>query len=290
VVDTAGAFGPIIQSVLSSSPPAGGSVDAALAGVLGANKSGKPIVDVLLLFDKSDGRLAFARDVGVFLYNVKPTQIVGVDSWESLAAELGKYSTIGRLVIWAHGTPGAPMVNAHIMAVDKLRDLLGKSKVQVTGSILFEGCDTMQKPIDMSITVARIAALGATLVGYTYSMVIRTFSVPKDKTVEQVQEILDDYEGYWVSETDAKKIAGKDTVLHQRWFREELDGTPLPEDSAERAGFVKLKDLRGPEDGPIATAEAAQKFEKQYDGPERHPGYKVTVTDIQAVAKAPSKP
>jgi hypothetical protein len=148
----------------------------------------------------------------------------------------------------------------------------------------------MQKPIDMSVTVARIAAPGATLVGYTYSMVIRTFSVPKDKTVEQVQAILDDYEGYWASETDAKKIAGKDSVLHQRWFREDLDGTPLPEDRTLRAEFVKLKDLKDPEDGPIATAEAARKFEQQYDGPERHPGYKVTVTDIQAVAKATPKP
>jgi hypothetical protein len=286
VPDVFGAFGPIIQSVLSAAPAVRGTVDAALADVLGASKP-KPAVDVLLLFDKSDGRLTPAKDAGPFLYKAKPAQIVGVESWQSLATELAKYSTIGQLVIWAHGTPGSPMIDAHIMAVDKLRDLLGGSKVQVTGSILFEGCDTMQKPIDMSVTVSRIAAPGATLVGYTYSMVIRTYPVG-GQTAEQVQGILNKYEGYWASEADAKKIAGKGSKdVLQRWFREALDDAPLPDDVDQRDGFVKEKSLKPK---TIATAADAIAFEKLYDSLDHQPGYKVTVTDIQAVAKAQPKP
>jgi hypothetical protein len=94
--------------------------------------------------------------------------------------------------------------------------------------------------------------------------------------------------GYWIEPPDAAKLVGLEagTTLLLRWFRQELDATPLPDlapgELVRKDEFSKFTDL---DPKLIHTNAEAQSFMGRLDVPVPASGFIVTVDDVAAVAK-----
>lgn len=235
----------------------------------------------LILYDAGD---AVITDDIPALEKLYPGGIPkGVKTWRDLTAALSSHQTIATLVLFFHSAAGKLLFDGSPKP-QEVKARLAASKAKVTGAIRFEGCNIMRAPVTAAYMVSGIAGSVAVVSGYTYYSIFNAVKVTPGLSLSEAKKVWDPYAPYWVdrSLSPEKLVAIKTAMtLWQRWFRVDLDVSPLPEYAGHKV-HVPLSKL----EEKTVTPAGAVKLQQELDSEDTLviPAARVTVGDIAATA------
>lgn len=257
----------------------------------------RPTINTLVLHDATDSGIApYAEPFRKAYYDSGRGQ--GVRTWRQLIAAIARYEEIDRLVLLMHGAPGRLIFGGGGRTeAAEVRDRLARARTTVTRSLVFENCNVMGDPVGAAVMGSRVCAPGAIVGGFTFFALFApiVMSVPDvdHPDVGQVEEVLEGYRDYWLPGTPrtVREIAAsREDTFYIHWYRRQIEHgedpalPPLrtPGQLRQRA-FRKRDEMTARR---VTTRDEAEALRSEFES--THPGLRVTVTNVAAVAGAAS--
>lgn len=249
------------------------------------NAAAKPSIGKLLIYDASLGADFPTALRDTYYIGAK---LVPIKTWADIQTALSKYSSIGTLIVDTHSTPGNLLIDHRSPAESKQREALASTGVKVTGAIIFEGCSIMADPAATAKLVSGIAGPSTRVSGFTYFSITQVISITLggSETKSEVRQMFERHGDYLLPHSKSPdKLAGTKASfkLYKRWFRAELNESPLPDHTPGSFPPKGVKNKNDMTKVTVSNKEKAAEVKADADTPVPS-GYFVTVDNIKAVA------
>jgi hypothetical protein len=235
--DIADAFLRLAASVATAAAPAAGSVEAALASVLGQNRRADSAKVKALLLYASDAA-PVAKAFNQWVLKLDAASAISVSNWEQIAKTLAKFQELDELTLLTHGHPGGFIFKSghsetptSFTRVAEFYSALPSLRRPAIDRISLQSCNVGLDP-DSLLGFARLfKAKKITAPNHFYYAVDQPVTPQQRTTAAGIKRVLDHFGVYAAPSVTAEALSVNVTApikILVQWYRVELDNSKLP--------------------------------------------------------------